>query len=161
MARKEILQKGDPVLTKKSHPVTQFDKKLHALLDDMHEALARANGAGLAAVQIGILRRVVLVLDSEDNIRELINPVLEKTSGEQVGWEGCLSLSGLYGRVKRPMHATVKAQDRDGNWFTLSGSGLVARCFCHELEHLEGEMFDQHSPQLYTEDELEKLESED
>ena len=160
MARKEILQKGDPVLGKKSHPVTQFDKKLHALLDDMHDTLAYANGAGLAAVQIGILRRVVLVLNAEDKVLELINPQLEKTSGEQEGWEGCLSLSGLYGRVKRPMHATVKAQDRTGEWFTVSGSGMVARCFCHELEHLDGGMFDQHSARLYTEDELADLESD-
>ncbi len=161
MATKEIIQKGDPVLEKKSHPVTNFDKRLHSLLEDMRDTLNAANGAGLAAPQIGILRRVVLVVNENNEILELINPELVETSGEQNGLEGCLSLKGLYGYVKRPMEATVKAQDRDGNFFTVSGRGIVARCFCHELEHLDGSLFDAHAKRLYTEDQLDEIGDEE
>lgn len=158
MARKKIIQQGDPILTKTSHPVTVFDKKLHTLLNDMTDTLLHVGGAGLAAVQIGILRRVVLVMDEEEQLVELINPELVETSSEQQeGFEGCLSLAGMYGFVTRPMEATVRAQDRNGNYFTVSGKGIVARCFCHELEHLDGHMFDEHADQLYTEKQLDEL----
>lgn len=157
MAQKKIVQKGDPVLTKKCHPVTQFDKKLHTLLDDMKDTLYAANGAGLAAPQIGILRRVVVVLDENEKVLELVNPEILKTTGEQEGMEGCLSLSGLYGFVTRPAEVTVQAQDRNGVRFTASGTGIVARCFCHELEHLDGLLFDRHTDRLYTQDEIEEL----
>ncbi len=161
MAKKEILQKTDPVLGKKSHPITAFDQKLHHLLRDMHDTLEAAGGAGLAAVQIGILRRVVLVVDDEDTVLELINPeIIAQSEETQDGLEGCLSLSGRFGFVVRPMEVTVKAQDRDGNYFTRTGREIVARCFCHELEHLDGHMFDEHTDRLYTDAEIEELQEE-
>jgi peptide deformylase len=157
MSKKKIIQKGDSILTKKCHPVTLFDKKLHALLNDLKETLLSVGGAGLAAPQIGILRRVAIVLDDNDQVIELINPELIDTSGEQEGLEGCLSLPGMWGFVTRPMNATVCAQDRNGNSFTVSGSGIVARCFCHELEHLDGHMFDEHTDRLYSEKQLDEI----
>lgn len=157
MAKKTIIQKGDPILTKKCHPVTLFDKKLHTLLNDMEDTLLSAGGAGLAAPQIGILRRVALVIDANDQILELINPELVETSGEQDGLEGCLSVSGMYGYVTRPMEATVRAQDRNGETFRVSGAGIVARCFCHELEHLDGHLFDEHTDRLYNERQLDAI----
>ncbi len=157
MATREIIQKGDPVLGKKSHPVTKFDAKLHALLRDMRDTLTAARGAGLAAPQIGILRQVVVLLDEEDRMVELVNPEIVATSGEQDGLEGCLSLSGLYGFVKRPMEVTVRAQNRRGEPITITGRGIVARCLCHELEHLDGQLFDVHTDELYSEEQLEEV----
>ena len=157
MATREIIQKGDPVLEKKSHPVTTFDRKLHALLHDMRDTLTAARGAGLAAPQIGILRRVVVLLDEEECIVELVNPEIVETSGEQDGLEGCLSLSGLYGFVNRPDIVTVRAQNRRGEPITITGKGIVARCLCHELEHLDGQLFDSHTDELYSEDQLDEL----
>lgn len=158
MARKKIIQKGDPILSKSSHRVTNFDSKLHTLLNDMKDTLRHIGGAGLAAVQIGILRRVVVVIDDQDEFVELVNPELVETSEEQQdGLEGCLSIAGMYGFVTRPMEATVRAQDRNGNFFTVSGKGIVARCFCHELEHLDGHLFDEHADRLYTEKQLDDL----
>ena len=141
MALREILKRGDPVLNKKAHPVTKFDEKLHSLLDDMHETLDEASGAGLAAPQVGILRRVVLVADGDDEIMELINPTIVAAEGAQDGLEGCLSVPGYWGFVKRPAKVRVRAQDRNGNWFEREGEGITARCFCHELDHLDGHMF--------------------
>lgn len=161
MARKKILQKGDPTLSKKSHPVTAFDRKLHTLLDDMTDTLQYIGGAGLAAVQIGILRRVVVVIDEQEQVIELVNPELVSFSGEEEGLEGCLSLSGMWGFVSRPTEATVRAQDRHGAWFTVSGEGIVARCFCHELEHLEGHLFDEHCDRLYTQKQLDAIMEEE
>lgn len=158
MARKKIIQQGDPILTKTSHPITVFDQKLHTLINDMKDTLLHVGGAGLAAVQIGILRRVVLVMDEKEQLIELVNPELVETSAEQQeGLEGCLSLAGMYGFVTRPMEATVRAQDRNGTYFTVSGKGIVARCFCHELEHLDGHMFDEHTERLYTEKQVDDL----
>lgn len=157
MATREIIQKGDPVLGKKSHPVTKFDGKLHALLRDMRDTLTAARGAGLAAPQIGILRQVVVLLDEEDRMVELVNPEIVASSGEQDGLEGCLSLSGLWGFVKRPMEVTVRAQNRRGEPFTMTGRGIVARCLSHELEHLDGQLFDVHTDQLYSEEQLEEV----
>lgn len=157
MSKKRIIQKGDPILTKKCHPVTLFDKKLDALLNEMKDTLLSVGGAGLAAPQIGILRRVALVIDANDQVIELINPEIVETSGTQEGLEGCLSLSGMYGFVTRPMNATVRAHNRNGELFTVSGSGIVARCFCHELEHLDGHMFDEHVDRLYTEKQLDDI----
>lgn len=158
MARKTIIQKGDPVLNKVCHPVTKFDRKLHHLLNDLTDTLAAAGGVGLAAPQIGILRRVVVVINEAGEVIELVNPQIVETSGEQEGFEGCLSLKGLYGLVTRPNHVVVKAQDRDGNEFTVtSDCDLTARCFCHELEHLDGHLFDEHTGELYTEDQLDRM----
>lgn len=160
MAIREILTDQDPALHKKCHLVTQFDEKLASLLDDMTETLADAGGAGLAAPQIGILRRVVLVLGENDAVIELVNPELVWQEGEQDGLEGCLSVPGLWGYVRRPMRARVRAQDRNGNWFEAEGEGIVARCFCHELEHLDGHLFVEHTDKLYTVEELEAMEAE-
>lgn len=161
MAIREILTDQDPVLHKKCHPVTQFDDRLHVLLDDMKETLAAANGAGLAAPQIGILRRVVIVVDEADQMLELVNPEIISQEGEDTGLEGCLSVPGLWGYVTRPERATVRAQDRFGNWFEASGEGIVARCFCHELEHLDGHVFTEHTDRLYNNEELQELLAEE
>ena len=157
MARKTIIQKGDPALTKKCHPVTSFDKKLHTLLNDLKDTLIATGGAGLAAPQIGILRRVAVVMDDNEQVLELVNPEIVETSGEQEGLEGCLSVPGMYGFVTRPMDATVRAQDRNGETITVSGTGIVARCFCHELEHLDGHLFDEHVDRLYSEQQLDAI----
>lgn len=155
---REIVKKGDPVLTKRCHPVTKFDRKLHILLDDMKATLIDSGGVGLAAPQVGILRRVVVVMNEAEHIHELINPVIVATSGEQTDLEGCLSLPGRYGMVTRPMTVRVRAQDRDGNWFEVEDQGLTARCFCHELDHLDGRMFDALCDATYTMEELEAME---
>ena len=161
MSLRTILTQGDPALAKTCHPVEKFGEKLHDLLDDMKETLAQANGVGLAAPQIGILRRVVIVMDDQENMVELVNPQIIASDGEQTGLEGCLSVPGKYGVVTRPATATVRAQDRNGNFFEMSGEGIVARCFCHELEHLDGHLFVEHTDRLYTVDELDAMEDED
>lgn len=161
MALRNILVQGDPALAKRCRPVEKFDEKLHILLDDMKETLADANGAGIAAPQIGILRRVVIVVDADDEMVELVNPELIHTEGEQTGLEGCLSVPGKYGVVTRPYKATVRAQDRNGNFFELDGEEIVARCFCHEIEHLDGHLFVEHADRLYTVEELEAMEEQD
>ena len=158
MSLRKIILQGDPVLNKVSHPVTCFDGKLHDLMDDLKETLADSGGVGLAAPQIGILRRAVVVLDAEDNVIELVNPEIIARSGEQTGLEGCLSVPGKYGVVTRPMEVTVRAQDRDGNFFEVSDTELTARCFCHELEHLDGHLFVEHTDRLYTAEELDAME---
>ena len=161
MALREILVDGDPVLAKISRPVENFDERLHTLIDDMRETLIESNGVGLAAPQIGILRRVVLVINEQDEILELVNPVIIHQEGEQTGLEGCLSVPGLYGEVTRPMKATVRAQDRNGNTYEVSGEEIVARCFCHELEHLDGHLFTERvQGKLYTVKELEEMQEE-
>ncbi|MBE6973064.1 MAG: peptide deformylase [Ruminococcaceae bacterium] len=156
-----IVTEGDPVLNKVCHPVTKFDEKLWILLDDMQETLAESNGVGLAAPQVGILRRVVLVINSQDEVLELINPTIIKTEGEQEGLEGCLSVPGKWGNVKRPMVVRVRAQDRNGNWFEVEDEELTARCFCHELDHLDGHLFVEHTDRLYTSEELDAMMEED
>ena len=153
MGIRKILTVDEPALHKTCRPVENFDKKLHSLLDDMRETLIDSEGVGLAAPQVGILRRVVLV-DTGEEILELINPTLLQTSGEQEGPEGCLSVPGKYGLVKRPYYATVRAQDRDGNWFECEGEELIARCFCHELDHLDGIIYTEVMERYLTEEEL-------
>ena len=153
MGLRKILDAKDPALHKVCKPVEKFDAKLHKLLDDMADTLAEANGVGLAAPQIGILRRVVIV-DVGDEILELVNPELLETDGEQEGPEGCLSVPGRYGLVKRPYYAKVRAQDRDGNWFEAEGEELIGRCFCHELDHLDGILYTQVMERFLTEQEL-------
>lgn len=161
MALRKILTKKDPVLGKVCHPVTNFDEKLHALLDDMQETLADAQGYGLAAPQIGILRRVVLVTATDGRVLELVNPEIIFTEGEQTGWEGCLSVPGLYGNIKRPARVRVRAQDRNGNVFEVEDIDMTARCFCHECEHLDGHLFTERADKLYTAEEIEEMEQED
>lgn len=157
MALRKILTDQDSALHKTCRPFTTFDQRLWALLDDLKETLAHANGAGLAAPQIGILRRAVIVMDSNDEMLELVNPELGWTEGEQEGFEGCLSVPGRWGVVKRPMKVRVRAQDRFGNWFECEGEEIVARCFCHELEHLDGHLFTEHTDRLYSNEELDEM----
>ena len=153
MGLRKILTDKDPALHKVCKPVENFDAKLHKLLDDMRDTLIDSQGVGLAAPQIGILRRVVLV-DTGDEILELVNPVLLETDGEQVGPEGCLSVPGKYGLVKRPYYAKVRAQDRFGDWYEAEGEELIGRCFCHELDHLDGILYTEVMERFLTEDEL-------
>ena len=154
MGLRKILTDKESALHKVCKPVTSFDRKLHKLLDDMQETLQEANGVGLAAPQVGILRRVVIV-DTGEEILELVNPTMLETDGEQVGTEGCLSVPGRYGIVKRPYYAKVRAQDRDGNWYEVEGEELIARCFCHELDHLDGIIYTEVMERFLTEEELE------
>ena len=142
MAIRNIVKEGDDVLNKKCHYVTKFDDRLAMLIDDMKETLAQANGVGLAAPQVGILRRVVVINIPEEDVElELVNPEIIQQSGNQEEVEGCLSCPNQWGVTKRPMFVTVKAFDRNGKEFTVKGEGLVARCFCHELDHLDGILF--------------------
>ena len=155
MALRKIVEQGEECLTKVCRPVDAFNRRLHILLDDMAETLDEANGAGLAAPQVGVLRRVCLVLDEETEVYlELINPEIVSQSGEQSGLEGCLSVPGKWGIVTRPETVKVRAQDRNGVWFELERSGLTARAFCHELEHLDGHMYTEHIDHFLSEEEL-------
>ena len=153
MGLRKIMTVKEPCLHKVCRPVEKFDGKLHRLLDDMKETLAEANGVGLAAPQVGILRRAVVV-DTGEEMLELVNPELLETSGEQVGSEGCLSVPGKYGIVKRPNYAKVRAYDRDGNEFEVEGEELMARCFCHELDHLDGIVYTEIMERYLTEEEM-------
>ena len=155
MATRKIVIQGDELLTKKCRPVTEFNPRLHQLLDDMADTLEEAQGAGLAAPQVGLLRRAVLVIDDDDKVMELINPEILLQEGGQTGPEGCLSVPGKFGMVTRPNHVRVRAQDRYGNWFEAEGEGLVARCFCHEIEHLDGHLYTEHIDRFLTDEELE------
>lgn len=161
MALRTIVTEGDSVLHKHCRPVTSFDGRLHELIDDMRETLLEADGVGLAAPQVGVLRRVVLVLETnvpeggEPYIIELVNPEIIACEGGQTGPEGCLSVPGRFGLVTRPMTVTVRAQDRDGKAFELSGTGITARAFCHEVDHLDGIMFTELASRMLTDEELE------
>jgi peptide deformylase len=157
MGLRKILTDKDPALHKVCKPVTAFDSKLHKLLDDMRETLIDSNGVGLAAPQVGILRRVFLVdvgLNGED-ILECINPEILETDGEQEGAEGCLSVPGRYGLVKRPYWVKIRAQDRNGDWFEAEGEEIIGRCFCHEYDHLDGIVYTEVMDRFLTEEELE------
>ena len=161
MAIRAIITEEDPILHKRCHAVTQFDEKLWDLLDDMKETLAKANGVGLAAPQVGILRRVVLVVNDEGTVLELVNPEILDQKGEQDGLEGCLSIPGKFGYVKRPMWVKVRAQNRHGEWVEYEGEELTARCFCHELAHLDGHLYSELADQLYTPEELDEMMEDD
>jgi peptide deformylase len=155
MALRNIVLQGDECLNKVCRPVTEFNPRLHQLLDDMRETLIEANGAGLAAPQVGVLRRVCLVLDEEnDDFVELINPEIIDQQGEQTGLEGCLSIPGKYAIVTRPNRVRVRAQDRNGKTFEMEREGLTARAFCHETEHLDGHLFVEHTDHILTDEEL-------
>ena len=140
MAIRNIIQLGDPTLRKRSFEVTDFGEKTQQLLDDMKETLIKAQGAGLAAPQVGVLRRVFIV-SVDDEYYECINPVITAKSGSQVGEEGCLSVKGKFGTVERPNKVTVKAFDRNGKPFTVKAEGFLARAFCHEYDHLDGVIY--------------------
>ena len=153
MGLRKILTDKDPSLHKVCRPVEKFDGRLHKLLDDMVETMQDAHGVGLAAPQIGILRRVVVV-DTGDGVLELVNPTLLETSGEELGPEGCLSVPGKYGLVKRPYYAKVRAQDRIGDWYEAEGEEIIARCFCHELDHLDGIVYTEVMERFLLDEEL-------
>ena len=161
MARRNILTKEEPGLYKKCRPVTEFNPRLHQLLDDMADTLSTENGVGLAAPQVGVLRRAVIVLETnvpegeEERLIELVNPEIIESAGEQYGAEGCLSVPGEYGMVRRPLNVKVRAQDRNGNFFEVEGTGLTARCFCHEIDHLDGIVFTSKCERMLSEEELE------
>ena len=162
MAIRKIVTQGDEVLTKKCREVTEFNDRLHDLLDDMADTLEESGGVGLAAPQVGVLRRVVLVINDEEEILELINPEIIEASGSVLGAEGCLSVPGKQGLVKRPSYVRVRALDRNGVMQTYEGTDLLARCFCHELDHLDGHLYtekaekflypDKHGDYYYDED---------
>lgn len=158
MAERKIVKTGDPTLRKKSRKVEVFDGRLHKLLDDMAETMRLANGVGLAAVQVGILRRVIVIETEESGLIELINPVITERSEEtQTGYEGCLSVPGRWGITTRPMTVKVRAQDRNGKFFELSGSGLLAKAICHETDHLDGIIFTDVADRMLTDEEMREL----
>ncbi len=140
MAIRNIVKHGDDVLTKKCRKIEVFDQRLSQLVDDLFDTLYESGGVGLAAPQVGVLKRVV-VIDIDDEPYELINPEIIETRGVQNGPEGCLSYPGQFGIVKRPMYVKIKAQDRTGEWHEYEGEELLARAFCHETDHLDGNMF--------------------
>lgn len=155
MALRKIVEQGEECLTKVCRPVTEFNPRLHALIDDLIETLSDANGAGLAAPQVGVLRRVCIVLDEDsDEYIEMVNPEITAVSGEQTGLEGCLSVPGKWGIVTRPNVVRVRAQDRYGRPFEVEGEGLTARAFCHEIEHLDGHLYTEHIDHFLSEEEL-------
>ena len=141
--------------------MTVFDQKLWDLLDDMKETLADAGGLGLAGPQVGILRRVAIVVNEKDEMLELVNPEIIAQQGEQDGLEGCLSVPGLWGFVKRPAWVKVKALDRNGKEFEVEGTEITARCFCHELAHLDGHLYTELAGKLYNSEELEQMMDEE
>ncbi len=160
MGIRKIVVQGDSILNKKCRQVTDFNRRLHTLLDDMKDTLGEAQGVGLAAPQVGILRRAVIVVDEEDEMIELVNPEIVFQEGEQTDPEGCLSVPGKWGMVTRPYHVRVRAQDRFGELFEVEGEGLTARCFCHEIEHLDGHLYVEHIDRFLTEEEVEAYQRE-
>jgi peptide deformylase len=141
MAKLKILKVGDETLRKVSRPVDAVTPRIKQLLDDMVETMRAADGVGLAAPQVGVLRRVVVIETPDEGLFELINPKIVAYAGEQISEEGCLSVPGRWGTTKRPMHVTVKALDRNGNTVEVHGSGLLAKALCHEIDHLDGKLY--------------------
>ena len=141
MALRKIRTEGDECLAKVCRRVDIFDKRLHILLDDMKDTLREADGLGLAAPQVGILKRVVVIVKENGEMLELVNPEIIATNGSYVASEGCLSVPGVVGTVERPLKTTVKAFDRNGNEFEFTGEGLYSKCLCHELDHLDGVLY--------------------
>ena len=163
MALRNILTEENPALRKVCRPYTDFNDRLHELLDDMKETLSQANGVGLAAPQVGILRRACIVMETNvpegesEYFIELVNPEIIERNGEQEGGEGCLSLPEQYGIVKRPNHVKVRAQDRNGNFFEVEGDGLTARCLCHEIDHLDGVLFTDRASRMLSDKEIQEM----
>ena len=163
MALRKVLTDGNPALRKMCRPYTDFGPRLHELLEDMKETLIAENGVGLAAPQVGIIRRVCIVLETnveegeEEYFIELINPEIVETEGEQEGGEGCLSFPGQYGIVRRPERVVVRAQDRNGEFFQVEGHGLTARAFCHEIDHLNGQVFVDKAERMLSPEEIAQI----
>ncbi|MBQ8400255.1 MAG: peptide deformylase [Clostridia bacterium] len=160
MAILQIIDDTNETLRKKCREVSEITPRILTLLDDMADTLHKANGAGLAAPQVGVLRRVVLVETEPGQLYELINPKIVESEGEQCEVEGCLSLPGQWGYTKRPMKVTVEALNRKGETVRYTGEGLLARAFCHELDHLDGVLFKDNSPHMLTREEIEEYFSE-
>ena len=156
MAILNIVKEGDPTLRKVCRPVVEITPRILTLLDDMRETLAEANGAGLAAPQVGILRRIALVDLGEETV-ELINPEIIETEGEQEEVEGCLSVPDVWGVTRRPAYVKVKALNRNGEEFTVEGEGLNARCLCHEIDHLDGHLFTDNVLHILSPEEVEEM----
>ena len=156
MAILNIVKEGDPVLRKECRPVDAVTPRILRLLDDMKDTLADANGAGLAAPQVGVMRRIAIVENDGEYI-ELINPEIVSREGEQEELEGCLSVPGVWGITHRPAKVTVKAKGRDGKEFTVSGEGLLARAFCHEIDHLSGKLFTDDAVRILSPEEVEEM----
>lgn len=162
MAQLKILMEKDPALRRQSRPVTEISPRITTLLDDMLETMRRADGCGLAAPQVGVLRRVVVIEVTQGEVLELINPEIIEQSGEMTGPEGCLSVPGKQGIVKRPSYVRVKALDRNGVMQTYEGTEMLARCFCHEIDHLDGILYtDKAEKMLYPDENGEYDEDED
>ena len=157
MAILNIIKEGDPVLRKKCRPVEEITPRILQLLDDMHDTLEKAQGVGLAAPQVGVMRRIVIV-EIEDKKYEMINPEIIETKGKQEEIEACLSVPEKYGLVKRPQWVKVRATDRNGKVYEVSGNGLMARCFCHELDHLDGTLYIDKAIEMYDADDIEDAE---
>ncbi|MBE6597970.1 MAG: peptide deformylase [Ruminococcaceae bacterium] len=155
MAILNIVKEGDEALRKVCRPVTEITPRIKQILDDMLETLIDSGGVGLAAPQVGILRRIVIVDDGEKYI-ELINPEITEREGEQEEMEGCLSVPDVWGITHRPMRVKGRALNRDGEEFTFEGEGLTARCFCHELDHLDGKLFVDEALHILTPEEVEE-----
>ncbi len=163
MALLNIIKKGDDTLRKVCRPVEKITPRILTLLDDMRDTLIDSEGVGLAAPQVGVLRRIALVIDTNDNDKmyELINPEIIEREGEQEEMEGCLSVPGEWAVTHRPMKVTVRAMDRNGEEFTVSGEGLTARCFCHEIDHLDGKLFIDEAVHVLTKEEIDELFAEE
>ena len=157
MAILTIVKEGDPILRKVSRPVEEITPRIITLLDDMKETMHKAEGAGLAAVQVGVLRRVVIVETEEDGYFELINPKIIAYSGEQEEAEGCLSVPNVWGLTRRPYAVTVRALNRKGETVEITGKGLLAKAFCHELDHLDGKLFTDEMIRPLTKKEIKEL----
>lgn len=157
MAKLKIVKFGDPLIRKISRPVEEITPRILTLLDDMTETMRAAGGCGLAAVQVGVLRRVVVIEVEEGNVIELINPKIVAYAGEQEDAEGCLSNPGNYGIVRRPAAVTVRALDRNGKEFELNGKELLARAICHECDHLDGKIYTDIEIRSLTPDEVREM----
>ena len=160
MALRNIVKEGDPILNKKCRPVEKFDKKLWDLIDDMVETLEDSNGVGLAAPQVGIMRRIC-VIDVGEGAIEFINPVIIETDGEQEVQEGCLSCPGEFGIIKRPYYVKAQFNDRDGNLCEIEGEELLAQAMCHEFDHLDGILFKSKVERMLSEEELREMREDD
>ncbi len=159
MAIRNILtvERENAFLHKKCRPVEKFDKRLGILLDDMADTLHSVGGVGLAAIQVGVLRRAVVIDVGDGVLRELVNPVILEKSGEQESLEGCLSIPGRWGMTKRPAHMKVRAQDRNGKFFEYEGEGLLATASCHEIDHLDGVLFLSRATRMLTPEEIKAM----
>ena len=154
MALRKIVLQGDECLTKVCRPVTEFNQRLHTLIDDMKETLLDSGGVGLAAPQVGVLRRVCVVMNEDEDIIELVNPRILRTAGSETTSEGCLSFPGEYGLVERPTEVEIEAEDRHGKTFRMTGHDLLARAFCHETDHLDGKVFKTIAIEMLDEEDL-------